>query len=78
MRIERKCSLMVPVSESQSTYLPPRMNWDPPPPLLQGSVLPPGTKGVGVHTTHSPARKGEAQFGRLERKLSALSTLWSE
>ncbi len=40
------------------------------PPLLQASVLPPGTKGE----THLPACEevGESEFGRLERKLSTL------
>jgi len=43
------------------------------PPLSQASVLPPGTKGGG----HSPGGEGmwESQFGRLERKLSTLSSL---
>ncbi len=41
----------------QSTFIPripqclsPRLNWDPPTPLPQANVLPPGTKGGRVHT----------------------------
>ncbi len=54
----------------------PRPNWDSPNPLSRQRVCPPppGTKGGRVH---SPAGEGvgKSQFGRLENKLSTLSTL---
>ncbi len=51
--------------------LSPRPNWDPPPPhLMKAIVSPPRTKGE----THSPAGEGGSTFGRLEKKLSPLST----
>jgi hypothetical protein len=71
--------------QSTSTYIPgvpqclsPRWNWDPRP-LSRKRVCPPlGTKGGREGCTHSPACEGmgELQFGRLERKLSTLSTPW--
>ncbi len=69
----------------QSTYIPrvpqclcPRPNWDSPNPSPASARVapPPGTKG---RETHSPGCEGvgtESQFGRLEKKLSTLSTLW--
>jgi hypothetical protein len=69
----------------QSTYIPrvpqclsPRWNWDPRPLSRKRVCPPPGTKGGGGGGTNSPACEGmgELQFGRLERKLSTLSTPW--
>ncbi len=65
----------------QKVHIPqclfPRRNWDPPTPspLSECVPLPYQPKEGG---THSPADEGvgESQFGRLEKKLSILSTLW--
>ncbi len=45
--------------------------------LLQASAYPPPPPETKEWETHSPAGEvlGESQFGRLERKLSTLSTL---
>jgi hypothetical protein len=58
----------------------PRQNWDlTPPPFPQANVSPPGTKGWGVGYTLAcvcGVGWGGSQFGRLEKRLSAPSTLW--
>jgi hypothetical protein len=56
----------------------PRRNWDSPTPSLASECAPPpGTKGGGgVEPSRAGEGLGEAQFQRLEKKLSTLPTLW--
>jgi hypothetical protein len=54
----------------------PRWNWDPPTPSPASEcALPPEKKGGGAHLLVGEG-VDESQFGRLETKLSTLSTLW--
>jgi hypothetical protein len=52
-----------------------RQNWDPPTPSPASEY---NLLGTNLGDTHSPAGEGvgESQFGRLEKRLSTLPTIW--